>query len=59
MQGQVRRLEAQLKQESANLATLEARRAEANQTLETERARYEELSARFDQLERDLAPSRP
>ena len=59
MQGQVRRLEAQLKQESANLATLEARRAEANQALETERARYEELSARFDQLERDVAPSKP
>jgi uncharacterized protein involved in exopolysaccharide biosynthesis len=51
--------EAQLKQESANLATLEGRRAEANQTLETERARYEELSARFDQLERDVAPSKP
>lgn len=59
MQGRVRMLEAQLKQESANLATLEARRTEANQTLEMERARYEELSARFDQLERDLAPPRP
>jgi chromosome segregation ATPase len=59
MQGRVRMLEAQLKQESANLATLEARRAEASQALETERARYEELSARFDQLERDLASPRP
>ena len=59
MQSQVRMLESQLKQESATLATLETRRTEANQALETERARYEELSARFDQLERDLAPSRP
>ena len=51
-------LEAQLKQETANLATLETRRLEANQALEAERARYEELSARFDQMERDLEPSR-
>jgi chromosome segregation ATPase len=58
VQGQVRMLEAQLKQENANLATLEARRVEASQALEAERARYEELNARFDQLERDLAPSR-
>jgi len=58
MQSHARMLEAQLKQETTNLATLETRRAESNQALEAERARYEELSARFDQLERDLEPSR-
>jgi len=58
MQSHVRMLEVQLKQETTNLAMLETRRAEANQALEAERARYEELSARFDQLERDLEPSR-
>ena len=58
IQRSVRMLEVQLKQESTNLATLEARRVEANQALEAERARYEDLSARFDQLERDLEPSR-
>ena len=51
-------LEAQLKQETTNLATLETRRLEANQALEAERARYDELNARFDQMERDLEPSR-
>jgi len=58
IQSHARMLEAQLKQESTSLATLETRRVEANQSLEAERARYEELSARFDQLERDLEPSR-
>ena len=58
MQGNARMLEVQLKQESTNLATLETRRVEANQAWEAERARYEELSARFDQLERELEPSR-
>jgi chromosome segregation ATPase len=58
IQSSVRMFEATLKQESTSLATLEARRVEANQALEAERARYEELNARFDQLERDLEPSR-
>jgi Arc/MetJ family transcription regulator len=58
MQSHIRMLEVQLKQETANLAMRETRRSEANQALEAERARYDELSARFDQLERDLEPSR-
>jgi hypothetical protein len=59
IQSDLRRMEAQWKQEGASLSALELRRAEANQAWEAERARYDELSARFDQLERDLAPSRP
>lgn len=57
-QGEIRMFEAQLRQDGVNLATLEARRVEANQALEAERARYDELNARFDQMERDLEPSR-
>ena len=58
MEHEVRMREAQLKQEGANLVALETRRDETKQALEAARAKYEELSDRFDQLERELDPSR-
>ena len=58
MEHEVRMLEAQLKQQGASLVALETRRDETRQALEAGRAKYEELSDRFDQLERDLDPSR-
>ena len=58
MEHEVRMLEAQLKQQGASLVALETRRDETRQALEVGRAKYEELSDRFDQLERDLDPSR-
>jgi chromosome segregation ATPase len=58
MEHEVRMLEVQLKQQGASLLALEARRDETKQALEAGRAKYEELSDRFDQLERELDPSR-
>jgi chromosome segregation ATPase len=58
MEHEVRMLEAQLKQQGANLVALETRRDETRQALEAGRAKYEELSDRFDQFERELDPSR-
>jgi chromosome segregation ATPase len=58
MEHEVRMLEAQLKQQGANLVALETRRDETKQALEAGRAKYEELSDRFDQLERELDRSR-
>ena len=58
MEHEVRMLEAQLKQQGASLVALEARRDETKQALEAGRAKYEELNDRFDQMERELDPSR-
>lgn len=58
MEHEVRMLEAQLKQQGASLVALETRRDETRQALEAGRAKYEELSDRFDQLEQELDPSR-
>ena len=43
---------------TANLVALETRRDETKQALEAARAKYDELSDRFDQLEHELDPSR-
>ncbi len=53
----VRMLESQLRQESSAAGATQNRRAEAQRTLDVERARYDELSDRFDRLERTLAPA--
>jgi chromosome segregation ATPase len=59
LEQEARMIEAQVKQSGAQHAALEARRAEAAQALDAERARYDELSDRLERLERELdKPSR-
>lgn len=54
LEQETRLLETQIKQEAAQQAALEQRRAEAVQALDGERARYDELSERLERLEREL-----
>ena len=58
-ENEIRQIEAHLRQERAQQGAIDAQRAEVVAALETERARYEEISDRLDRLERELErPSR-
>jgi chromosome segregation ATPase len=46
-------IEEQIKERRASLHVLETRRDEAKRILDTERARYDELNERLDQMERE------
>jgi chromosome segregation ATPase len=47
-------VKARFAEHNAAAADLQARQSEARQTLDAERARYEEIEATFNRLEREL-----